>query len=120
MKSESYQTFGIDHGLTAESMAWFWKQYVGESNSREAPLASLANAEDLSSMPPTHIVLAEYDVLFDEGQQFADRLLAANVPTSVRVHDGHLHGFFHFAGLFDEAKTATDAICQWCRELLDH
>jgi acetyl esterase len=118
MASESYQQFATDHGLTAEVMSWFWEMYTGAgpSSSRHDPLASPAAADDLHGLPPTHLLLAEYDVLRDEGRTFADRLSAAGVPTTVKQYDGMLHGFVHFAELFDDAAVATQQVAERCRQ----
>lgn len=122
MASESYQRFATDHGLTADVMSWFWELYAGAgpNSSRQNPLASPAAADDLSGLPPTHMLLAEYDVLRDEGQAFAERLIAADVPTTVKQYEGMLHGFVHFAALFDEAAVATQELAMRRRELVDH
>ena len=53
------------------------------------------------------MITAEYDVLRDEAEQYALRLVAADVPTTHRRYDGMIHGFVHFAGAL---KTGLDAI----------
>jgi acetyl esterase len=119
MSTDSYRAYAEDHGLTAEMMSWFWEMYTGDASSgaRSDPLASPAAVEDLSGLPPTHILLAEYDVLCDEGRQFAARLAAAGVTTTVSQYDGMLHGFVHFADLFDDAVLATQEVATRCREM---
>ena len=121
MSTESYRQFATDHGLTADVMSWFWAMYTGngQSESRRNPLASPSAAKDVSGLPPTHLLLAEYDVLRDEGRIFADRLSAANVSTTIAHYDGMLHGFVHFAELFDDAAAATDEVAGRCREFLN-
>ena len=121
MSSESYQLFAEDHGLTAETMAWFWQMYVGEPGTpaRRNPLASPVEASDLSGLPPTMLLVAEYDVLRDEGILFARRLSDAGVPTTLEHCDGMLHGFVHFAGVFDDAIPVTDQIGKQCQKWVE-
>lgn len=121
MSTESHRVLAEDHGLTADVMAWFWDSYTGTGpeSSRSSPLASPVAAE-LSGLPPTHILLAEYDVLRDEGQKFAERLMVAGVPTTVNQYDGMLHGFVHFAELFDDSARALEEVATRCREMLDN
>lgn len=118
MSTESYRQFAVDHGLTAETMAWFWQMYSGDNaaSTRRNPVASPVAANDLSGLPPTYVLVAEYDVLRDEGMQFARRLSDAGVPTTLEHCDGMLHGFIHFAGVFDEAAIATKQIGKHCQK----
>ena len=90
-------------------MQWFWEQYLGD---REAgPLAAINKTDSLHSLPPTHILTAEYDVLRDEGEALAQQLLSAGVQTTSKRYDGNLHGFIHFAGMFDDGLKATEDVC---------
>lgn len=49
------------------------------------------------------MLLAECDVLYDEGARYAERLREAGVPVKVRVYEGMLHGFLALAGKVDAA-----------------
>ena len=62
------------------------------------------------------MIVAEYDVLRDEGILFARRLSDAGVPTTLELYDGMLHGFIHFAGAFDEAARAIKQIGTQCQK----
>jgi len=121
MSTESYREFAEGYGLTAASMAWFWQQYAGDrdSSSRRNPLASPTAASDLDGLPASLVIVAEYDVLRDEGIQFARRMSDAGVPTTLEHCDGMLHGFVHFAALFDEATVVTEQIGRQCRQWIN-
>jgi acetyl esterase len=80
--------------LTRGSMLWFWDHYLPDVSRRTEPDASPLRAADCSGLPPAVVVLAEYDVLRDEGQAYADRLREAGVPVDVHVLPGQMHGCF--------------------------
>ncbi|GAF19757.1 LOW QUALITY PROTEIN: esterase/lipase [Bacillus sp. JCM 19046] len=61
-----------------------------------SPFTSPLLTEDLSDMPDTLVLTAEFDPLRDEGEAYAKRLFeAGNQVTAVR-YDGVMHGFVSF------------------------
>lgn len=106
-ETQSYREFAEGHGLTLDTMRWFWQQYLPNS---DLDLRYAVLSADLSGLPSAHVVTAEYDVLRDEGESLADRLRSAKVPTTVRRYEGMIHGFVHFGGVFDHAKLAAEDI----------
>jgi acetyl esterase len=85
---ESYKQFADGPWLTAAAMNWFWDAYAPNKADRKktmaAPLA--ATPEQLKGLPPALVIVDENDVLRDEGEQYARKLLQAGVETTaVRV-----------------------------------
>ncbi len=91
----SYQQFPTGHFLTLEAMKWFWNQYLPDVAARKQPTASplQASLEQLKGLPPAVVINGEFDVLRDEGEAYAHKLIEAGVHvTAVRFH-GTIHDF---------------------------
>ena len=68
--------------------------YQSSEKDRENPYFAPLLAKDLTGMPKTLILTAEFDPLRDEGEAFGKRLLeAGNEVEMHRIKDA-LHGFF--------------------------
>ncbi|MCB0010813.1 MAG: alpha/beta hydrolase fold domain-containing protein, partial [Anaerolineales bacterium] len=61
-------------------------------------------AEDVSGLPPTYIGVGTPDLFRDEDFAYAQRLMAAGVPTEFHVYADGFHGFDGFAAETDIAK----------------
>lgn len=66
--------------------------------------ASPADAPDPSGLPPTVVVIAEYDELRPTGQLLAQRWQAAGVPVTVHELPGHLHASCSLTATYDGAR----------------
>jgi acetyl esterase len=98
------------YGLTTVEMQWAWSQYVPDARDRSNPLASPLRAPSLANLPPAIVITTEFDVLRDEGQQYADRLEDAGVPVSRHHYDGTIHGFLWMAAVVDEFRKMWDDV----------
>jgi acetyl esterase len=114
--SESFAELG-EYGLDRASMKLAWETFVPEPAQRFSPdVAPLA--ADLAGMPSTLIITAEYDVLRDEGADYADALIAAGVPVVHARYAGMNHGFARKLVLFDAARAAADQVAASLRAAL--
>jgi acetyl esterase len=94
-----------------------WESYVPDPAQRfSADVAPLA--ADLAGMPPTLLITAEYDVLRDEGADYAEALIAAGVPTVHVQYLGMSHGFARKLAVIDAARAAADQVAAALRAAL--
>lgn len=94
-ETPSYQQFAAGYFLTREAMKWFWNQYLPDYHLRTEPTACplRATLEQLRSLPPALIITGEYDVLRDEGEAYAHKLMEAGVEVTAVRHLGMIHDF---------------------------
>lgn len=111
-ESPSYRDPANQLLLTRDTMAWFWQHYVPDPALRLRPEVSPLRAEDLTGLPPAEVLTAEHDVLRDEGEAYAHRLLDAGVPVRLRRFDGQMHGFFTMTGLLPGSDLALAHIAE--------
>ncbi|MGW4926852.1 alpha/beta hydrolase [Streptomyces parvulus] len=93
--TESYRVFAHGPHLTAKAMEWFWNAYAPNPAERDQITASplRATLEDLQGLPPAFVVVDENDVLRDEGEAYARKLIQAGVPTTSVRYNASLHDF---------------------------
>lgn len=116
LASESYDEVG-EYGLDRASMKLAWEAFVPEPALRFTPdVAPLA--ADLAGMPPTLLITAEYDVLRDEGADYADALVAAGVPVVHTRYAQMNHGFARKLATIDAARAAADQVAAALRGAL--
>lgn len=75
-------------------------------------------APDVAGVAPALIVLAELDILHDEGLRYAERLGAAGVEVSVQTFPGMIHGFFQMGRAIQAAETTMELCAQMLRQRL--
>lgn len=109
----SYRDHGSGLPLTARDMVWFFNHYA-PLDQRHQPEISPLRAEDLSALPPAMVTVAEYDVLADDGLEYARRLQEAGVETELRRVGGVTHGFIRLHNLFDVARDEVEVIAAFC------
>ncbi|MDN3355861.1 alpha/beta hydrolase [Actinomadura sp. DC4] len=118
LDSASFAEFGEGYGLSAATMAWFFGHYIGYADRFDPRVAPL-RAADLSGLPPATVLTAEYDILRDEGEEYARALEAAGVPVELRRHDGMIHNFVTSPEVFDDAVTAREWAASRLRQAFD-
>ncbi len=115
----SYSEFRKNPNLSQFTMRWFWDNYLSEASSNSDPLVSPLRAHEdvFSRFPQTLIVTCEYDILRDEGEQFAARLIRAGVEVTAVRWLGALHGFLVTESLAASAsaQTCIDAVASYLK-----
>ena len=103
----SHDRWGTGYTLSFEDMSLFESIYMGKNNplSLTDPLIAPIRG-DLKKLPPALVVIAEIDVLSDEGVAYAQKLESAGVKTQTQQCFGLPHGFIHMIGLHEGSKQA--------------
>lgn len=91
---KSVQENGQDYLLTAVKMEDYLKLYESSTEDRQNPYFAPILAKDLSHMPETLILTAEFDPLRDEGEEYGKRLKKANNYVEIHRIPDALHGYF--------------------------
>lgn len=80
--------------VKGDGLSGVWVHYLGGfDGSLPSYYAVPALARDLSGLPPTCMIVNEYDPLRDEGIDYARRLMAFSVPTELYCMPRVPHGF---------------------------
>jgi acetyl esterase/lipase len=111
--TDSYREFADGPFLLAKSMAWFWDAYLPDETKRAEITASplRASIDQLAGLPEAFLIVDENDVLRDEGEAYARKLIEAGVrTTSVRYND--IHHDFMMLNPLRETAAASGAIEQ--------
>ena len=93
--TDSYNKYQDGFFLTREAMKWFWNSYLPEGANRKDPTISplQASTEQLQDLPSTLIIVGENDVLRDEVEAYAHKLMKSGVQTSATRYLGTIHDF---------------------------
>lgn len=120
--TDSYREFAQKHFLTLDAMKWFWAQYEPDEENRKKKMLSplRASTEELKNLPPALVITAECDVLRDEGEAYAHKLMAAGVKVQAMRCLGTIHDFVMLNVLSQTpaARLAIDTASQKLREHL--
>jgi acetyl esterase len=91
----SYKELQDGYWLTRKAMQWFWDNYAPDNATRKEPTASplQATVSQLTGLPPALVIIDEHDVLRDEGEAYAHKLMQAGVPVTATRYLGTIHDF---------------------------
>jgi acetyl esterase len=98
-----------DYGLDREEMRFFWDAYAPPGLDRTQPDLNPLGT-DLAGLPPAVVITAELDLLRDEGERYAARLLRVGVPVLATRYQGLIHNFPRKLAMFDAAHAAVAQI----------
>ncbi|ANN66691.1 alpha/beta hydrolase [Bordetella bronchialis] len=100
---DSRRRYATGHLLEAATLRWMMRHYLGDAgNPRDWRFAPL-ECPDLAGLAPAHIVLAECDMLTDEGLAYGQRLREAGVSADCVVYPGMVHDFARLGNIVPDA-----------------
>ena len=94
--------------LPEKALPWFGGYYLPNQEDAKKSEASPIFAKSFEGLPPATIVLAQYDVLTDDGKAYAKKLEDAGVKVTLKEYAGTTHEFFGMGAVVDKAKEAED------------
>lgn len=97
--------------LTTETMEWFWDHYAPAGRRGEQD-ASPLRASTLAGLPDAFVIIAEHDVLRDEGEAYAERLAAEGVNVETELFEGQMHGFISMFNILPSSAEVIDRISE--------
>ena len=103
MNTCSYKEFEDGPWLSKKSMQYFFDAYEPDINKRNDILISplKASIDQLRDLPPALVITDENDVLRDEGEEYAHKLIQANVEVTAVRYLGTHHDFLILEPLKD-------------------
>ncbi|MFS0865908.1 alpha/beta hydrolase fold domain-containing protein [Microbacterium sp. 179-B 1A2 NHS] len=108
---------GIPAVLALREMLSVVRTYLGDRRLAQEPYASPMRAGDLSGLPPTLVLTAEYDPLRRDGAMYAAKLRAAGVDASATRYLGVTHDTPIFVGALPAARRWEDEVVGALRRL---
>mgnify|MGYP001128622231 CR=1 FL=1 len=118
--TESFRLFSDGYALSREDVDFFVGCYIPDAAARKNPYASPLLAPSLNGLPPALVVTAGFDVLRDEGREYARRLEAAGVACERAEYPTMVHGFVNMGRLFPEAADAILRVASFLAANLRH
>ena len=114
MNTQSYDDYQEGPFLTKKAMMWFWDAYLPDIEKRNDIYVSpvLATIDQLIGLPQALIISIENDVLRDEAEAYARKLIEAGVTVTTR-YNGTIHDFMMLNALANTPATVA-AIRQAC------
>lgn len=102
-----------DNGLSAAECAWYWQQYASTPADLRDPDLAPIDSNQLGTLPPTLVVTADHDILYDEDVELARRIEAAGGTVTLSTYPGMVHGFWRHPALFDAAEESLAEIADF-------
>ncbi|CAI1898528.1 Lipase 2 [Serratia grimesii] len=104
--STSMREYAQGFFLSRNMMQWFWETYVPGHYDKQDPLISPLQAHQLKGVCSATIITAEYDILRDDAHSYAEKLIKAGVPVTLKCWNDSIHDFILMPDKFPAADEA--------------
>jgi acetyl esterase len=105
--------------LTQAAQDFFRDKYMRTREDALDTRCSPILENDLGGLPPTYLVTAGFDPLFDEGVAYGEKLQACGVAVTHRNYPSQVHGFFNMTAISSGARDAIAEAGKWAAEALN-
>lgn len=103
--------------LTKEAMQKYVEFYARSPDDLSQPYFSPLQSTDFSRLPPALIITAEYDILYDQAQLYAQKLQHAGTAVKLVEYPGMVHGFLSFPPFCRSALPAFEITAAFVRAI---
>lgn len=95
LSQKSHEEFADGLWLSSATLSWMWDAYAPNKADRKKPEAAplQASLDQLKGLPPALLVVDENDILRDEGEEYARKLMQAGVEVTTLRMIGTVHDF---------------------------
>ncbi len=108
----SHRALAEGYMLEAETLQWMFGNYLRSPQDRLDWRFAPLQAQDIADIAPAWIALAEFDLLRDEGIQYAEKLKQAGVTTTLKIYPSMIHDFARLGNIVPDANQLRDDIAQ--------
>jgi acetyl esterase len=114
----SQVAFGSGYGLSTRDLEDCVRHYVPVGTDPANPDLSPLRARSLAGLPPAYVITAGFDILRDEGTEYAEVLRAAGVEVRHVNESAMPHGFITMTRLCSEARASLETIASEIRAMV--
>ena len=100
-----------EYMLTNTAISDTCQWYLDEHTEAQDPHVSPLFLQDVSHLPPTSVLLAGHDPLYDEGLLLAKKLKGAGVLQRLGTYESTIHAFLSF-GVLPVSQEARSALAR--------
>lgn len=102
--------------LTHAMTRYFYGHYLSSPADIEDWRVSPGRVQDLARLPEAFLITARADPLYDEGEEFSQRLRDAGVKVTHTSYAGQFHGFITMGRLIPQANQLVSEISLWLKQ----
>ncbi len=117
--SKSMDLFAQGYVFGREELEWAYGSWINSTDELNNPRVQPILASNFSNLPPAYVVSAEYEIMRDDIEEYAQLLKDAGVPTVHKRYQGTVHPFMNMAGVIDAGKEVIDDSARKLRDAFD-
>ena len=111
--NESYELFKDKYLLTKKAMQWFWEKFKYNHKNESMNTFNLLLYKGVPKLPKTIIVMAGFDPLSDEGENYAFLLHQSGTSVKQLHYPSLFHGFASMTRLKAAKKAVNDFLHEY-------